>query len=723
MLLPCPAATRPVILLLAIPILTASLATAQEPVKPARPDSARRDSVQVLQEITVTVTRTTEPLSRVPQAIDVLGPREITRAQQTLTPDEALNNVAGVYVQNRYNYSQGQRIEIRGAGARAAFGTRGVKVLLDGIPQTLPDGQSQLTNVDYGLVDQVEVLRGPASSLYGNASGGVVSFQSRKAAPEAFTQSVRFQAGSYGMDKWQAISTARSGKFSGVLSLSRFTWDGFRQNSAADIGIYNIGLSWAPTDKSSLDLWVLIANDPLQQNPGALTYAEYNANPDSAAANNIRRGASNDISQQQASLTYQQRFVSHDASIKVSAFGLKRETQSPLATPPPGDQGPDTPIAGIYVQIAREAGGARATGAYRPGTSWRSPLLMAGLDFQRMRDDRQNYRALGGQPTDSILLDQVETVTEVGPFVQAHWTPTERITVDGGVRYDWVTFDVEDNNLRDGADNSGSLPQDAPSGTAGVSYYVSEGVTPYLNVASAFETPTTTELANRPDGSGGFNDAMLPQRSRSVELGARGRASAWFEYSVSGFVSRVTDAIVPYRDAGGRVYYTNAGKINNNGLEVSATVTPIRQFSASVSFTYANYTFADYVVVNGPVSDTLDGNRVPGVPRYFTRIGLRSQPGYGFVVDLDQTLSSSLTADDQNSIWVENWGAGVTNLRVSWSKQWRDISFLPYVGLNNLFDRKYIGAVTVNGFGGRVLEPSPRQNFYIGAEIGFKTRS
>jgi len=701
----------------------ANRAAAQEPVKPAPADSARRDSVQMLEEITVTVTRTAEPLSRVPQAIGVVGARDITLAQPTLTADEALNNIPGVYIQNRYNFSQGQRIVIRGAGARANFGARGVKVLLDGVPQTLPDGQSQLTNVDYGLLDRVEVLRGPASSLYGNASGGVVSLHSRTAGSELFTQSVRFQAGSYGMDKWQAISTARKGNFSGVLSLSRFTWDGFRQNSASDIGIYNIGLTWTPTKRSSLDLWVLLANSPLLQNPGALTFAEYNVNPDSAAAANIRRGAQNDINQQQVSLTYQQHFVSHSGAINVSAFGLKRGVQNPLGTAPPGSQGADAPIAGVYVQIARQTGGARATGAYRPGTSWRSPLLTAGLDFQRLRDDRQNFRSLSGEPTDSVLLDQVETVTEVGPFIQAHWTPNERVTVDGGVRYDWVTFDVEDNHLVDGSDDSGSLPLSAPSGTAGMSYYITEAVTPYLNVASAFETPTTTELANRPSGGGGFNDAILPQKTLSAELGARGRLARWLDYSVAGFVSRVRDAIVPFRDENGRVYVTNAGKVNNTGLELSVTAAPVQQFSASLAFTYANYTFADYVVVNGATADTLDGNRVPGVPRFFTRIGLRSQPGLGFVVDLDQTLSSSLTADDQNSIWVENWGAGVTNLRVSWSKQWRDVSFLPYVGFANLFDRKYIGAVTVNGFGGRVLEPSPRRNLYIGAEIGFKTRT
>jgi iron complex outermembrane receptor protein len=706
--------------LVAMPFVTAR-AAAQEPVVPARPDSARRDSVQLLEDITVTVTRTPETLSRVPQAIGVVNDRDITRAQPTLTADEALNNVPGVYVQNRSQYSQGQRIEIRGAGARAQFGARGVKILLDGIPQTLPDGQSQLTNVDYGLLDKIEVLRGPASSLYGNASGGVISLHSQAAGPQAFSQTVRYQAGSYAMDKWQAISMARSGNFSGVLSLSRFTWEGFRQNSAADIGIYNLGLTWTPTKRSSLDLRVLIANDPLAQNPGALTYDEYNANPDSAAAANIRRGAANDIKQQQVSLTYQNRFPSHDASINVSAFALWRQVQNPLAIAPPGGQGAEAPIAGVYIQIDREAAGARATAGYRPGTSWRSPLLTAGIDFQRMHDDRQNVRSLSGQPTDSVLLDQVETVTEVGPFIQAHWTPNERITVDGGVRYDWVTFDVDDIKTDDG-DASGSLPQNAPSGTAGISYFIAEGITPYVNVASAFETPTTTELANRPDGAGGFNDAIQPQRTLSFELGARGAVTRWFTYSVSGFVSKVNDAIVPYRDVGGRVYYTNAGKVDANGFELGLTAAPIPQLSANVSFTYANYTFANYVVLNGTAADTLDGNRVPGVPRFFTRIGLRSQPGFGFVVDLDQTLSSSLTADDRNTIWVENWGAGVTNVRVSWSKQWRDFSFLPYVGLSNLFDRKYIGAVTVNGFGGRVLEPSARQNFYIGAEIGFKTR-
>ena len=162
-------------------------------------------------------------------------------------------------------------------------------------------------------------------------------------------------------------------------------------------------------------------------------------------------------------------------------------------------------------------------------------------------------------------------------------------------------------------------------------------------------------------------------------------------------------------------------------MELNLTATPVQQVRAFVSFRYANYEYTDYkldrAVGGSIVTDTLDGNRVPGPPRFFTRFGLRTQPVPRLVIDLDHTLSSSLTADDFNRIWVENWGAGVTNLRASWQQQWKDFDLLPYAGVNNLWDRTYIGSVLVNGALERVLEPSPRRNFFVGLELGFRTRS
>ena len=455
-------------------------------------------------------------------------------ARRRSGPDEFLNNIPGVYVQNRYNFSQGQRIEIRGAGARANFGIRGIKVLLDGIPQTLPDGQSQVTNVEWGLLERADVLRGAASAIYGNATGGVVAYQTISAGPEAFAQSVRLQAGSFGSSKWQAISTARAGDFSGVLSVSRFQWDGFRQQSAADQRLLNLATTWAPSERTQLDLRFLAANNPLQQNPGALNYREYDVNPDSAPANNILRNANNDVQQQQGSLSLRQRWTKWSGELQVAVFGLNRDISNPLAT---GPAGPPS-VRGIYNEIDRRSGGVRASYAFRPGEDLRVPRFTVGLDYQKLRDERLNARSVSGAPIDSILLQQKETVTEVGPFAQVRWTPNERLVVDAGGRYDWVTFNVVDEFFGDGVDNSGELPLNALNGSLGASYFVQEGLIPYASVSTAFETPTTTELVNQPGTTGGFNTTLQPQRTLAFEVGVRGRpprgsSTAWTDSSAA----------------------------------------------------------------------------------------------------------------------------------------------------------------------------------------------
>jgi iron complex outermembrane receptor protein len=195
------------------------------------------------------------------------------------------------------------------------------------------------------------------------------------------------------------------------------------------------------------------------------------------------------------------------------------------------------------------------------------------------------------------------------------------------------------------------------------------------------------------------------------------------EYTVAGYLSRVTDAIVQFREVGGRAFFTNAGETRNNGLELGLSVQPVPALRVFGSFTYSNFTFRDYVLVNGAEADTLDGNRLAGVPRYFTRIGLRAEPFKGMALDIDHTLTSSLPADDANTLWVDNWGGGVSNVRLSWFGAWRDLDVLPFVGVYNLWNRRYISSVTINGAFGRVLEPAPLRNIYAGVELTFRTRS
>ncbi|TFG50465.1 MAG: hypothetical protein E4H38_03580 [Gemmatimonadales bacterium] len=314
--------------------------------EPARADTTHRDSAKVvLPELTVTVTRTEEPLSRVPAAVDVLDRNAVRRGQATRGLDEALNNIPGVYVSNRRD----PRLTIRGFGCRANFGIRGVKILLDGVPQTLPDGQSQLDNVEFGSVERIEVLHGASSALYGNAAGGVVSYVTEAPGPESFAATVRSEGGAYGLFKILGYVAGRSGPVNGGVTVSRFTLDNYRQHSAAEGTQLNFRGDWQMSGYTTAALRFYYSDQPVSENPGALNYNEYKANPDSAPANNILRDAGADVDQEQLSLTF--RHVSaNSGEYSATLFGMLRGLTATLAT-------------GTYLELARKVGGIRLSGS------------------------------------------------------------------------------------------------------------------------------------------------------------------------------------------------------------------------------------------------------------------------------------------------------------------------------------------------------------------------
>ena len=696
--------------------------------QPVHADSARRDTgAVVLPDLTITVTRVPESLRRLPAAVSVLDSNALRRGRPTLGLSESFNDLPGVYVANRYNFSLDERLTIRGFGSRSNFGIRGIQVLLDGVPQTAPDGQSQMTNVDLDDVARAEVLRGSASALYGNSSGGVVSLSTIGPGSEPATVRGRLVAGSYGLVKANILGTGIVGPVAGTLSLSHTDWDGFRQHSASHFTMLGFGADWTINGSTNLAARLRYTDQPVAQNPGALTYAEYQANRDSAAATNILRNADKDVRQGQASLTLLHVTPGGD-QYQVTAYGIARRLQNPLAAPPPQNPGPDV---GTYVTIDRTINGLRLAGINHLGATSLGLRLNYGLDLQGMRDHRTNSRATAGVP-DTLIQDQLEMVTEVGPFVQATWNTPSKVTLSAGLRYDWMTFTAEDQYLGDGVDNSDQRGLHAPSGQLGVSYDAGTALVPYVSVASSFETPTTTELANAPNVTGGFNPDLDPQTAVTWELGARG-GWRWLTYSVAGFLIGIQDAITQYTEIGGRAYFTNAGKVNTNGIEARVDLTPTRNLRLFASYTYSHFRFEEYRVVRGTVTDTLDGKTVPAVPESFVRLGLRATIlGNGYV-DVNQSFSTRVYADDRNTLLVNGWGAqvpgmpggiggGVMSVVAGWEGTVGQLRVAPFGGISNLFDRAYVGAVTVNGTFGRVYEPAPRRSFYVGAEVGWAKR-
>lgn len=683
------------------------------------PDTARVDTTRVrkLEDVTVTVTRAPQSLARVPASISIVTADQLQGSRATLGLNEALNAIPGVQIPNRYHFALDQRISIRGFGSRAPFGTRGIKVMLDGIPQTTPDGQSQFTNVDAAALGRVEVLRGSSSSMYGNSAGGAIVLTSRQLPAAGMESRARIEAGSNGLFKWQAESSTRSGKIGGRVSLSRTIMDGFRQNSAADLRQLTgmVMYSLAPLTKFSLT--VNAADAPRTDNPGALTRAEFNANRDSAAANNILRGAGKDTRQLQGGLTLEH--TDNDGNrTEITLFGYLRDIDNPIAAP----SNPPASNAGTWVDLSRDVAGVRVSHNRRLGSDQRLPSLMIGLDAQTMTDDRRNWRSLSGERTDQLLLDQQEEVDQIGPFAQLSWTPDPRWNFNAGVRFDAFRFTATDRFFDDGEDNSGRRNMSAWSGSIGLSFVASPLIIPYIHLATSFETPTTSELSVRPGSAGGFSSDLDPQRAVSIEAGLRGETGdGRATWSIAAFRIGIDDAIVQFREIGGRAFFQNAGELINWGTEVAVSWSPTAFLRWSGAWTWSRFRFDDYRIEDGGQLTVLDGNTLPGLPTHFARLNLGFIPISSLQIDVEHTLSGSIWSDDLNTpaAKVAGWGPGITELRGLWRKGLRPLgSVTPFGGVSNLWNRKFVGSVVVNGAFGRVLEPGPGRTFYLGLEIG-----
>ncbi len=614
----------------------------------------------------------------------------------------------GVFVANRYNFSQDQRISIRGFGARSAFAVRGIKILVDGIPQTLPDGQGQLTNLELGEVDHIEVLRGSSSALFGNASGGVISIWTSPQATEQVREDARFVAGQFSArsgrswNKWQTTTGVRVGGGSASLTVSRLDYEGERDHSAADQRVLNARLRLPLADGWSLALVTDVGDNPRADNPGSLTLAELRTNPDQAPLINRQRNAGKAVTQVQSGATVRRAWA-NGGEAAFTLFGLTRALKNPITT--------------TYIDLDRIDYGARATVTVHG--------LTAGFDFQRLRDDRKNFAYTPGdsaKPDTVRTLDQLEHVTEIGPFVQSALELSPRTTITTGLRYDWVKFGVQDHLIfatptDTNPDDSGARLMRALSGSFGVAVNPSSTVTLYANVGSSFETPTTTELANSPSGEGGFNTGLKPQQAWSYEIGTRGSAGRRLAYTVAVFQADVRDALIPYEIAAPRFYYRNAGSTRHRGMELSADLAVTPGVSLNAVWTYSDYRYRRYTF-SDTIPHVLDGRALPGIPKHWLNLFARLQPATfrGAWGEVQQTYSSGYLVSDTGSTTTAPWWA--TNVRVGWEGKASGMRLAPFLGVNNAFNHRYIGSVVINAARGRFYEPAPSRNIYVGLSVG-----
>lgn len=663
---------------------------AAAPARPAAADSRHKPLV-----IVVTLPRLKQPLNQVPAAISVVS-RGQAQGTQGLGLDEWLTGIPGTFFQDRYNFAQGPRISIRGFGARANFGIRGIRVMVDGIPATLPDGQSELDGVDLNAIQRIQVLRGPSSALYGNASGGVIQITTRS-APRRPSAEVTMEGGSYGFGQADVQGGGQFGDWNDFLDTSAMRLGGYRNHSRAKTGNFHGKFRYDLGPNASLTTVVDLVNSPEAQDPGGLTAAQVREDRRQASPGNIRYDAGERVGQQQAGMVYR---LSLDGSDQLRAHGffVRRDF---------GNRLPFT--AGGQVQFLRHFGGGGLDFTH-VGSLWQRPnRVLVGAGLERQRDDRQRYDNLDGL-RGALSLNQIETVDNVAGYVEDEYRPSPRWSVNLGLRHDAVSFAVDDRYLADG-NQSGHRTLAQWSYSSGASYAWRRQQRVYANVATSFETPTTTEFAN-PGPGGGFNPNLGPQKATNYEMGLKGYGDG-YRYGLSVFHIDVRDELAPYQLPGqsGRDYYVNAASSVRNGLELGLSYDLTGALRWSGSYTYSAFRFGHFVDQYGT---DYSGDAIPGIPRQQLHMELAWHTADRFAV-LELLGVGRLYADNANT--ATSPGYALVSLRLGLTRHAGSWELRPFLGLGNLLDTRYNQNVRINAYGGRYYEPAPGRNAYLGLRI------
>lgn len=652
-------------------------------------------------DLRVTVGRSHAGLSGLPLSVSVVDAASAEAVERRTSLEEALQGVPGVQVSNRRNFSLGDRLVVRGVGARAQFGVRGVQVLVDGIPLTLPDGQTSLTNLDLGSAERIEVLRGPASALYGNAAGGVIRVRTGGFARDGPEWGGRATVGADGFFSQEARAAGRAAGMDWLFHGAHLETDGFRDHAAAETWRANlVGRRLLGEEGGAGELRAVLNlfHMPFGQNPSSLVATTAREAPRTARDFIVSQGAGESATQGQAGVT-----LDRDLGrlrLRATGWGAIRDVWNP--------------IPNRVIELDRLAGGVRAQvegpGPGLPGSTW-----AAGLDASVQRDDRREHvnrgvsgsggRAREGAP----LLDQREEVEFLAPFLRLEGEPAPGLRLTAAGRLDLYRFEASD-RLPANGDDSGTRELAHFSPSAGVAWTPFRPLTLYANVATAFETPTTSEFSNRPDGGGGFNPELEPQTLRSLEVGARGSGGA-LAWQVAVYDVEVTDALVPFEGPGEEVFFRNAGEVSRQGAELHLSWRPFPTLGADLAYAYQDYRFEEFA----PEGRDMSGNREPGVPPHRLHASAVQRLPGGLEARARFTWSDAFPVDDANS--ASDPSHRVVDLRLSWTGEVAGEEARAFLGLDNLFAERYNASVVPNAFGGRFFEPAPGRQLFGGIEV------
>jgi iron complex outermembrane recepter protein len=667
---------------------------------------------QTLGEVVVSASRSAQRSFDAPAAIGSVDRAVIEQGGPQVNLSESLNRVPGLTVLNRQNYAQDLQVSIRGFGARSPFGIRGIRLLVDGIPATTPDGQGQGSTISLTSTERIEVLRGPLAQMYGNSSGGVIQAFTRS-APATPEFDASLYTGSFGMQRTDWQYAGRIGSYGLLADYSTFDTDGFRANSATERKQFNGKLSFDANEKTQVNVVFNRFDMPMARDPVGLTRAQLDADPTQAGNGALSQSVRKIVLQNQLGATLETQLDSNRSALVRAYTGTRENTQYQTRPPTTGTNGGWVGLDRIY---------------YGAGIQYKAQSKLAaipvnwlvGYDYDLSTELRQGgATALGEKSTTTRNEDNQATNSDL--FAQGTWLLSESFSLVTGVRRSQVKLQSDDHVLSDG-NGSGAVEYSKTNPVLGLTYHANDKLNLFATYGRGFESPTLAEVAYITTLTPGFNSTINASNNEHYELGAKWQPSPMSRVDFSAFQINSTDEIVVLSSIGGNSVYQNAPGTKRIGWELSGRTLLSDKVSFLLSASQIEATYSKAFTTTSAIAS---GNSIPGIPQHFmfSEILWSQMPAavsksgrtLGAQVGLELTKAGRLYANDTNTASVD--GYTTFNLKASHSWKIGGNLLTTFARIDNLTDQRYVGSVIVNQAAFQYYEPAPGRNWTLGLRL------
>lgn len=684
-------------------------------------DTAGRSAdtlLNVLDEIVITATRVKTRIIDIPYSVIRMDFQNF-EFNRKIGSDDILTQVPGLFLQSRYG-NHDVRFSIRGFGSRSNSGVRGIRILLDDIPESEPDGQTRLEAIDFNSIGRIEIVKGNASSLYTNAPGGVANFINdidfRRSSIVQFNQ-----FGSFGLARNGIKAAVKTDKYRLLTTYSYQNYDGYRPHNNEYWHILNMVLEATPSANTSLKILGYFVDGAIKL-PGSLTKEEFQADPYMASQRSVDRDEKRITTKGRIGIRYDARFGRMlNNEIEITSYGTIKFFER---------------TAKDYRIINRYGLGLSAKYINKARFGDRSNEFSVGGDLLSQPARTEYYGNIGGAKGDQIQQLVSENIGNAGFYLSENFEIVQKkifLLLTG--RYDYVTFRQTEETLPSRQDQR---KFNAITPKLAMNYKITPMISVYSSFGFSFDSPANNEL-DSPDPAFLYNQDLKPQRSMNLEFGVKGNLynsdeeifrKILFEGTLFDVI--VADEIIPY-EVIGDVYYRNAAKTNRFGIELGGQAEIFRDLNFTVAYTFSDFRYDSYTARsigqdstgNFIVTDKdFSGNIVPSVPRNNLYLSL----SYSYQVIRKISLFVKMSYQGISGLWVDDENTDKTdaydllNGLLGADMKFGNFNLMISAGVNNILDEVYAGFTNTNSADKRFYEAGAPRDYFVSVNFGYVFR-